>query len=158
MCVGAERRLTLDYIETQRAMRSAIRSRTRNDFAIVRPMKSIYEQLGGEAAVAAAVPRFYEKVMADPSLAHYFDGLDMDAQIDKQIAFMTMAFGGPSNYTGRDLRSAHAKLLKKGLGDAAFDAVAKHLGSTLSELGVESRLVGEVLDIVSHTRTDVLSR
>lgn len=121
-------------------------------------MKSIYERIGGEAAVAAAVPRFYEKVMADPSLAHYFHGLDLDAQIDKQIAFMTMAFGGPNGYTGRDLRSAHAKLLKKGLGDAAFDAVASHLGATLQELGVDAGLIGEVLDIVAHTRNDVLSR
>src|SRR5262245_32431588 len=99
-------------------------------------MSTIYERLGGEAAVAAAVPLFYDKVMADPSLARYFEKLDMDAQIHKQIAFMTMVFGGPSDYTGRDLRSAHASLLKKGLGDAAFDAVATHLRSTLEELGV----------------------
>jgi hemoglobin len=121
-------------------------------------MKTIYERLGGEAAVAAAVPRFYEKVMGDASLAHYFDGLDMSAQIQKQIAFMTMAFGGPNRYTGRDLRTAHAKLLKKGLGDEAFDSVAMHLQSTLEELGVEAGLIGEVLQIVGSTRKDVLSR
>jgi hemoglobin len=121
-------------------------------------MSSIYDRLGGDAAIAAAVPRFYDKVMADPSLAHYFDGIDMDAQIQKQIAFMTMAFGGPHKYTGRDLRTAHARLLKKGLGDAAFDAVAMHLRSTLEELGVDSSLVGEVLGIVGSTRKDVLSQ
>jgi hemoglobin len=121
-------------------------------------MNSMYERLGGEAAVAAAVPRFYEKVMADPSLLHFFDGLDMNALIKKQIAFMTMAFGGPNHYTGRDLRTAHARLLKKGLGDAAFDAVAMHLQSTLEELGVDSGLIGEVLQVVGSTRKDVLSQ
>ena len=121
-------------------------------------MSTIYERLGGEAAIAAAVPLFYEKVMADSSLAHYFAELDMGAQIQKQIAFMTMAFGGPNNYTGRDLRTAHARLLKQGLGDAAFDAVAKHLGSALEELGVDSALVAEVLALVSSTRNDVLCR
>lgn len=121
-------------------------------------MRSLYERLGGEAAVAAAVVRFYEKVMEDPSLSPYFDGLDMDAQIQKQIAFMTMAFGGPHRYTGRHLRAAHAGLVQKGLGDAAFDAVALHLRTTLEELGVEAGLVGEVLEIVGGTRNDVLSR
>ena len=121
-------------------------------------MSTIYERLGGEAAVAAAVPLFYEKVMADPSLARFFERLDMGAQIQKQIAFMTMVFGGPSNYTGRDLRSAHAGLLQKGLGDKEFDAVAKHLESTLEELGVDSALVTEVLGLVAGTRKDVLSR
>ncbi len=73
---------------------------------------SLFERIGGEAAIEAAVVTFYEKVMADPSLAHFFDHLDMDAQFKKQIAFMTMAFGGPKTYSGRDLRTAHARLVK----------------------------------------------
>lgn len=121
-------------------------------------MTTLYERLGGEAAVEAAVSRFYDKVMADPSLSHYFDGLDLNAQIAKQIAFMTMAFGGPSSYTGRDLRTAHAGLVKRGMGDAAFDSVATHLKLTLEELGVAPEVVGEVLTIVGGTRKDVLSR
>jgi hemoglobin len=121
-------------------------------------MTSVYERLGGESAVLAAVALFYDKVMSDPSLAHYFDGLDMDAQIQKQIAFMTMAFGGPSRYTGRSLRTAHERLVKNGMGDTAFDSVAMHLRSTLEELAVESGLVKEVLDIVAGTRQDVLAR
>ncbi|MFO0696268.1 MAG: group 1 truncated hemoglobin [Polyangiales bacterium] len=119
---------------------------------------TLYDRLGGEAAVEAAVSLFYDKVMADPSLAPYFAGLDMDAQIQKQIAFMTMAFGGPSRYTGRDLRTAHARLVKNGMGDPAFDAVATHLATTLGELGVEKILVDEVLALVEGTRGEVLSR
>lgn len=119
---------------------------------------SIFERLGGEAAVEAAVSLFYEKVMADPTVAPYFAGLDMDAQIRKQIAFMTMAFGGPSHYSGRDLRTSHARLVKQGMGDAAFDAIARHLASTLAELGVDDALAREVLAIVEGTRTEVLSR
>lgn len=121
-------------------------------------MASLYERLGGEAAVEAAVVRFYDKVMADPSLAGFFENLDLGAQIQKQIAFMTMAFGGPSKYTGRDLQTAHAKLVKqRGLGDAHFDAVAQHLSDTLDELGVGSDVRDEVMTIVGGTRADVLS-
>jgi hemoglobin len=119
-------------------------------------VSSLYERLGGEAAVAAAVVRFYEKVMADPSLVGFFKGLDMSKQIDKQIAFMSMVFGGPSRYTGQDLRRAHAPLVRRGLGNAHFDAVAAHLGSTLAELGIPEELVAEVLVLVGSTRPDVL--
>jgi len=121
-------------------------------------MPSLYERLGGEAAIEAAVARFYDKVMDDPKLAPYFDGYDIVALLRKQIAFMTMAFGGPNNYTGRDLRTAHAGLVKRGLGDAEFDAVAGHLKATLEELGVSEALITEVLTIVGGTRNDVLSR
>jgi hypothetical protein len=37
---------------------------------------------------------FYDRIMGDESLAPFFADLDMDKQINKQIAFMTMAFGG----------------------------------------------------------------
>lgn len=121
-------------------------------------MSSLYERLGGEAAVEAAVVRFYEKVMADPLLAPFFEGFDLDTLIKKQIAFMTMAFDGPHGYTGRSLRIAHAGLATRGLGDAHFDATAHHLGTTLAELGVAAPVAAEVLAIVESTRKDVLSR
>jgi hemoglobin len=119
---------------------------------------SLFQRLGGEAAIEAAVVGFYERVMVDPTLAPFFDGLDMDAQIQKQIAFMTMAFAGPTKYSGRDLRTAHAKLVERGLTDFHFDSVQVHLRATLEELGVESATVAEVAGIVEATRKDVLGR
>lgn len=119
---------------------------------------SLFERLGGEAAVEAAVVLFYEKVMSDPRLVPFFADLDMNAQIRKQIGFMTMAFSGPSRYTGRDLRTAHARLVQRGLGDEHFDAIATHLQATLVELGVDGAVSSEVLGIVASTRTDVLGR
>ena len=119
---------------------------------------TLYERLGGEAAVQAAVVLFYEKVMADPSLVPFFEGVDFEKQIDKQIAFMTMAFGGPSVYTGRDLRVSHASSVKRGLGDDHFDRVAELLDESLAELGVDAEARAEVLSVVGGTRDDVLGR
>lgn len=121
-------------------------------------MTSLYERLGGEAAVEAAVVRFYELVLLDPSLAPFFGGIEIGKLINKQVAFMTMAFGGPHEYTGQDLRKAHASLVHRGLSDAHFDAVANHLAATLRELGVAEPLVAEVLGVVGPTRNDVLCR
>ena len=120
---------------------------------------TLFERIGGEAAIEAAVVTFYEKVMADPTLAHFFEHMDMGAQIKKQIAFMTTAFGGADGYTGKDLRTAHAKLVKeRGLNDAHFDAIAVHLRDTLEELGVDESTNAEVIAIVGATRNDVLDR
>lgn len=119
---------------------------------------SLFERLGGETAIEAAVIGFYERVTADETLAPFFAHLDMDAQIKKQIAFMTMAFAGPSRYTGRDLRTAHKRLVtEQGLGDAHFDAIVAHLGATLTELGVDATVIREVVAIVEATRNDVLN-
>lgn len=118
----------------------------------------LFERLGGEAAIEAAVVGFYERVMSDRTLAPFFDALDMGAQIKKQIAFMTMAFAGPNRYTGRDLRTAHARLVQRGLDDSHFDAIQIHLRATLEELGIDAATVSEVARIVETTRRDVLGK
>jgi hemoglobin len=121
-------------------------------------MAMIYEQLGGEAAVDAAVDIFYRKVLSDDRIARFFDGVDMDHQRAKQKAFLTMAFGGPNAYTGKDMRAAHGRLVGRGLDDSHFDAVVENLGSTLKELGVRDELIAQVAAIAETTRNDVLGK
>ena len=120
--------------------------------------QSLFERLGGDAAVDAAVDMFYRKVLADHRISNFFDNTDMAAQRAKQKAFLTMAFGGPNNYNGKDLRSAHAALVKDGLNDFHFGAVAEHLQDTLKELGVAPDLISEVMAIAGSTKADVLSQ
>ena len=122
------------------------------------PIAPLYERIGGEAAVNAAVELFYRKVLEDHRINRFFDSTNMEAQIAKQKAFFTMAFGGPNNYTGTDMRNAHAKLVKKGLNDSHFDVVMELLGATLVELNVPADLIGEAAAIAESTRNDVLGK
>jgi len=116
---------------------------------------SIYERLGGEAAVDAAVDIFYRKVLTDDRISSFFDDVDMDRQRAKQKAFLTFAFGGPSAYSGQDMRSAHARM---NLTEAHFNAVMENLGATLSELGVPPELIGEAAAIALSVKGDIVSR
>lgn len=123
------------------------------------PDKSVYEQIGGEPAMDAAVKLFYEKVLADAHIARFFDQIDMDRQLKKQKRFLTMVTGGPNRYTGRSMRAAHRKLVEKqGLDDSHFDHVAMHLEATLTELGVPAELVAVVMEKAGGLRDDVLNR
>lgn len=119
---------------------------------------SLYEQLGGEPAVNAAVDIFYRKVLQDERINHFFDTTDMDKQAAKQKAFLTMAFGGPNHYTGLDMRKGHAHLVSRGLNDSHVDAVIELLGATLKELGVADELIAKVAAIAESARNDVLNR
>ena len=119
---------------------------------------SLYERLGGEAAVSAAVDIFYRKMLADDRVSSFFDNTDMDKQIAKQKGFLTMVFGGPNNYTGKNMRDAHAPLVAKGLNDTHVDITIEHLASTLEELGVADEDIAEVASIANSVRDDVLNR
>ncbi len=119
---------------------------------------SLYAEIGGEAAVNAAVDIFYRKVLKDDRIKHFFDGIDMDKQAAKQKAFLSLAFGGPNNYSGADMRRGHAHLVAKGLNDSHFDAVMENLGATLKELNVPANLIAQAAAIAESTRKDVLGK
>ena len=119
---------------------------------------SLYEQLGGAAAVEAAVNLFYRKLLADARVRHFFEGVDMGRQAAKLKAFLTMAFGGSGRYSGRSLRNGHADLVARGLNDSHFDLVVELLAETLRELGVDDGAIGRVAAIAESVRDDVLCR
>ncbi|MDX5363115.1 MAG: group 1 truncated hemoglobin [Zoogloeaceae bacterium] len=120
---------------------------------------SLYQKLGGMPAVNLAVDMFYDKVLADDRLKHFFAGLDMGRMRDHQKKFLTYAFGGTATYDGKNMRDAHARLVTNmGLNDTHFDAVVENLAAVLTELGVAPELIGEVAGIAESVRNDVLCR
>lgn len=120
--------------------------------------QTLYEQLGGAAAVEATIDVFYRKVLADDRINSFFEGVDMDRQISKQKAFLTMAFGGPVAYSGKDLRAGHAHLVARGLNDFHFDAVVELVAASLREVGAPEHLIVKVAAVAESTRADVLGR
>ena len=102
--------------------------------------QSLFERIGGEAAVDAAVERFYERLLGDKRVRHFFQRVDIQQLKRHQKRFLTMAFGGPKGYTGRTLREAHGRL---GITDADFGAVAEQLQGTLQDLGVVEGMIHE---------------
>lgn len=120
--------------------------------------QSVYERIGGDAAVNAAVDIFYRKVLKDPRINMFFRDVDMERQAAKQKAFLTFALGGPNKYSGKDMRAGHAHLVAKGLNEVHFNAVMENLAATLKELNVPDELIAEAAGIAESTRNDVLGR
>lgn len=115
----------------------------------------IYKQLGGEDAISGIVDLFYARILSDPLLSPYFEGIDMARQRAHQRDFLIYALGGTNHYMGKSLRKAHAKMA---IGDTEFDAIAEHLAKTLEALNIAPDLIGEVMMIIASTRKDVLNR
>lgn len=122
-------------------------------------MSALFDKLGGKEAVELAVDKFYDKVLKDDRIKHFFANTDMKKQRGHQKAFLTYAFGGMNNYTGRNMREGHKKLVEEqGLNDSHFDAVVENLATTLKEMGVSDALIQEVAAVAETTRNDVLNR
>ena len=117
--------------------------------------ESLYQRLGGKAAIEAAVELFYVKVLADERVNFFFEDINMNTQKRKQKEFLSAALGSPVAWTGKDMRKAHKNLDLK---EADFAAIAEHLHATLVELGIGEDLIAEVMAIVGSTKDDVLNR
>jgi len=124
-------------------------------------MTTLFEKLGGADAVDLAVDKFYERVLQDDLLKHFFANVDMVKQKAHQKAFLTYAFGGTDKYDGRYMREAHKELVEKqGLNQEHFDAVAEDLLETLQEMGVSEDLRAEVAAVAANPqhRKEVLNQ
>jgi hemoglobin len=114
--------------------------------------RTLYDLVGGIDALKLAVDRFYEHVVADPQLAHYFQGQEVPRIKRHQVLLLSQVLGGPAEYSGRRLGEAHAQL---GITGADYDRVAGHLVATLQELEVDDSAVRAVEAVVAGVKPDI---
>lgn len=118
---------------------------------------TLFDKLGGAHAVELAVDKFYDRVLEDDRIKHFFVDADVEKLRSHQKRFLAYAFGGMPGYNGKNMRAAHAPLVEKfGLNDTHFNAVVENLAAVLTELGVPMPLIGEVAVIAESIRGDVL--
>ena len=117
--------------------------------------QTLYEKYGGEDTISKVVEAFYVKVLADPLVNEFFAKTDMNKQRKHQTNFICFALGGPKAYSGLSMRKAHEGM---GLKDAHFDAIVKHLTTTLREFKVSDDDVQAIACKIEGLRNDVLNR
>ncbi len=115
---------------------------------------SIYQAIGGRAAVVAAVEGLYGRLLADPELGRFFPGGVGARHRGYVVTILGEALGGPERYRGPDIARAHRGL---GISDGHFDRTAAHLQATLDELGVPSELADRIVGIVAGLRPAVVT-
>jgi hemoglobin len=120
--------------------------------------KSLYERLGGYNAVAAVVDDFLGRLVADKQFEHFFAGHSNDSKkrirqhiVDQFCA----AAGGPCVYTGRTMKDSHAGL---GIGEADWEAAAKHLVASLDKFKVGEQEKKDLLAFVTSLRGDIVDK
>lgn len=114
---------------------------------------TLYDRLGGEAAIGAVVGEFYDRVLADDRVNHHFDDVDMADQSSHQTKFLSAVTGGPLRYEGDEMGDAHEGLA---ITDAEFDAVAEHLADALVAFDVAADDREAVLEAVEGYRETIV--
>jgi hemoglobin len=115
---------------------------------------SDFQRIGGSPAVIAVVDQFYDRLMADPQLAPFFENADMRNLRRHQVQMISQVLGGPVTYEGRDLRTAHAGLR---IADSDFSRVTEYLVATLQSAQVDPEIIGRVGEALAATQADIVT-
>jgi hemoglobin len=121
--------------------------------------KSLYERLGGLPAIALVVSDFVdvfiqdEIIMSNPEVK---DRKTPDAApyIKYQVtALVCEATGGPCEYTGLDMKSAHEGL---NVSEREWDRMVEIFAATLAQHNVPERETQELFGILGPTKGDIV--
>jgi hemoglobin len=126
--------------------------------------KTLYERLGGEAAIKAVVDDFVPRAAADPKVNFTRKGTPKEWQATPEnveklkkglVQFIASATGGPQKYEGKPMKPAHAGMMITG---AEFDALAADLVASLNKLSVPKREQDELVAIVATTKPQIVEK
>jgi hemoglobin len=110
---------------------------------------TLYDKLGGQKSIEAIVDDFYNSVLEDSCVNHFFRNTDMSKQRRHQTAFISYVLGRPKQYSGSSMEKAHANL---NIQPEHTDAILKHLAHAMAVHGVSQEEISEIITKVSHLR------
>jgi hemoglobin len=114
---------------------------------------TLFERLGGAAAIANIVTTLYERTAADPELGPYFHTTDMGVQRRKLAEMIGEALGGPSAPWLLGLAEAHRG---RGVTHRHFSLLAAHLMDILEELDIDPDEADAVMNWFTQGREAVV--
>ena len=128
----------------------------------VEPGKTLYERLGGEAAIQAVVGDFVGRAAADPAVNFTRQGTGKEwnaseeniAGLKKHLTeFLCLSTGGVQLYEGKDMKTTHEGMK---ITSGEFDALAADLKASLDKFNVPAREQQELLGIAGSTRSMIV--
>jgi hemoglobin len=120
-------------------------------------IEDLFDLIGGRSTIEAATERFYDKVLHDDNLRHFFEEVDVAHLRSRQAMFISMLLGGRV-YTGKDIHDAHVRSRDDGLNDVHFDLFLKHFRAALEEVGVKPENAEKVRKRLESKRGTVLEK
>ena len=115
--------------------------------------QSLYDRLGGGAAITAVVDDFVARCAGDTRINSKFARTDVPRLKAMLVEQVTAATGGPVQYTGRSMADTH-----RGMQVTAgeFDALVEDLVATLNQFAVPDAEQGQLLSILGPLRSDIV--
>lgn len=114
---------------------------------------SLYQRLGGRAAIEAMVNDSIVNISADTRINQRFHDLDAVKLGKNLVDLVCERTGGPCVYTGKDMSAAHEGMY---ISDAEFDALVEDMVKSMDKFKMPAREKAEVLALLGKTKNAIV--
>ena len=120
--------------------------------------KTLYQRIGGYDVIAAVVDDFIMQLGKDEAFKRFGGGRSMDSLhrtrqlVVDQVCNLT---GGPCDYIGRDLKTAHAGL---DITQAEWDLSIKHFQTALDDQKVAPDVQKDFIAMIQKLHDDIVMK
>lgn len=115
---------------------------------------SLYQRLGGKAAISAVVDDFIGNIAEDRRVNLFFAHADPVRLKQMLVDQICAGSGGPCKYTGRDMKTAHQEMA---ITEAHFNWVAEDLVKSLNKFKVPAKEQNELLALLGAMKNDIVN-
>jgi hemoglobin len=146
---------------------------TKSQAVLATDKKPLYDRLGGDVGIKLIVDDYVTRLLADPRVnfqrvgvkrggfsIHMEQSEEWDASaanvamVKKHfVEFLALTTGGPTKYTGKEIKSAHANMH---ITNTEFEAAVGDLQATLNKLQIANQEQKELLSVIETTREQVV--
>ncbi len=117
---------------------------------------TLYERLGGYDAIAAVTKDLMVRIKADLQLGRFYkyrgdDGIQREEQL--LVDFLCSSAGGPTYYTGRDMKTLHIGMK---LNENDWSALMEHVNATLEAFQVPQAERDDLVAFIQSTKADLV--
>jgi hemoglobin len=114
---------------------------------------SLYERLGGIAAITAVARAFEDRAAGDDRINQKFARTNLDRLTKEFVDQLCQDTGGPCTYTGRNMTQTHTNM---GVTSGEFDAFMEDLVATLDDFNVGKGEQDELLNLLRPLKGEIV--
>ena len=116
-------------------------------------VESLYQKYGSRITSGVS-ELFYDRVYADPTLARFFEGIEINRMQEHMSDILSVITGGPDLYRGNDLTAAHAPYP---ITDADFGNLISHMAASIVEIGATDEEAEAITAVMMERREEIVT-
>jgi hemoglobin len=115
----------------------------------------LFQSFGGKAGISKVVDDFLVIWQADPRISKRLTDADVDRLALMLKGQFTQLTGGPAEYSGKDMKTAHDGM---NIRNAEFNALAEDLQASMEKNGISSRAQNKLLAKLAPMQHEIVTK